>query len=81
VTLYIQEYGIEIAFEDDGIGIAEADLPHIFDPFYRADSSQYVKGHGVGLALTQRIIKLHGGDITVLSEVSKGTEFMVILPF
>ncbi len=81
VTLYIQEYGIEIAFEDDGIGISESDLPHIFEPFYRADSSKYVKGHGVGLALTQRIVKLHGGDITVLSEVGKGTEFMVVLPF
>jgi len=81
VTIYIQENGIEVAFWDSGIGISALDLPHIFEPFYRAESTQYVKGHGVGLALTQRIMKLHGGEIMVSSQVGKGTEFVVVLPF
>jgi two-component system heavy metal sensor histidine kinase CusS len=81
VTIYIQENGIEVAFWDNGIGISALDLLHIFEPFYRAESTQYVKGHGVGLALTQRIMKLHGGEIMVSSQVGKGTEFVVVLPF
>lgn len=81
VTLYIEEKGVEIAFNDYGIGISEVDLPHIFEPFYRAEATQSVKGHGVGLALTQRIIKLHRGNIMVSSRVDKGTEMVVTLPF
>lgn len=81
VTLHVQVHGIRVAFTDHGMGIAESDLTHIFEPFYRAESTQYVKGHGVGLALTQRIIKLHSGKITVTSQVGKGTQFVVMLPF
>jgi len=81
VTLYIQDNAIRIAFVDRGVGIADKDLPHIFDPFYRAEATQSVKGHGVGLALTERIIKLHKGDIRVRSQIGIGTHFIVTLPF
>ncbi|MFN8345014.1 MAG: ATP-binding protein [Spirosomataceae bacterium] len=81
VTLHIQSQGIRIAFTDDGIGIAEKDLSHIFEPFYRAEATQYLKGHGVGLALTQRIIQLHRGKISVTSQLGKGTQFVITLPF
>jgi signal transduction histidine kinase len=81
ITLYIEDQGVEIAFNDQGIGIAEKDLPHIFEPFYRAESTQLMKGHGVGLALTQRIIKLHRGSMAVSSREGIGTEMVVQLPF
>ncbi len=81
VTLSMQENGIQISFVDNGIGINALDLPHIFEPFYRAESTQFVKGHGVGLALTKRIVKLHRGNITTISQVGEGTQFLVMLPF
>jgi signal transduction histidine kinase len=77
----VQEQGISVTFTDHGSGIAEGDLAHIFEPFYRAEATQSIKGHGVGLALTQRIIKLHSGKISVTSQVGKGTQFVVMLPF
>ncbi|MEZ4902427.1 MAG: ATP-binding protein [Spirosomataceae bacterium] len=81
VNLHVQTNGIRIAFIDQGIGISEEDLPHIFEPFYRAEITQNHKGYGVGLALTERIIKLHNGFIRVSSQVNKGTQFVLILPF
>jgi two-component system heavy metal sensor histidine kinase CusS len=81
ITLSMQENGIQISFVDNGIGISALDLPHIFEPFYRAESTQFVKGHGVGLALTKRIVKLHRGNITTISQVGEGTQFLVMLPF
>lgn len=81
VTLYIQEKAIRIVFVDRGVGITQKDLPHIFEPFYRAEATQSIKGHGVGLALTERIIKLHKGDIRVRSQLGVGTHFIVTLPF
>ncbi|HAK78566.1 MAG TPA: hypothetical protein DCM71_17070, partial [Runella sp.] len=47
----------------------------------RAEATQSIKGHGVGLALTERIIKLHKGDIRVRSQMGVGTHFIVTLPF
>ncbi len=68
---------------DTGIGIAEVDLPHIFDRFYRADQSRNksgVEGYGLGLSLAKAIAEAHGGRITVKSRYGKGSTFRVILP-
>ncbi len=81
LTLRAQEDHIRISFSDRGVGISEADLPHIFEPFYRANSTQYVKGYGVGLALTRRIIELHNGRIWVFSQIGLGSQFVVTIPF
>lgn len=67
---------------DNGHGIAATDLPHIFDRFYRADTSrskQNVEGHGLGLSIAQRIIESHQGKITVTSTLKKGTTFTIKL--
>lgn len=71
---------LEIA--DTGIGIAEKDLPHIFDRFYRADVSRSKEhgGFGLGLSLTKRIIEIHKGTVSVKSTPGKGTSFTVKLP-
>ena len=69
-----------IKIKDQGIGISEADLPHIFQPFYRAGNALNHAGFGVGLSVAQRIVQLHNGTIEVKSELQKGTEFTIKLP-
>ncbi|MVM30577.1 HAMP domain-containing protein [Spirosoma sp. HMF4905] len=71
---------VQLTFTDQGYGIPESDLPHIFEPFYRSETTMTVKGHGIGLALTKRIIELHRGLIRVESVVGKGTKFWITLP-
>jgi len=71
-----------LKIKDTGIGIADADLPHIFDRFYQADDShtRHGEGTGIGLALTNELVKLMNGTIAVRSRIGHGTEFEVTLP-
>ncbi|WP_294395451.1 HAMP domain-containing sensor histidine kinase [uncultured Clostridium sp.] len=73
---------IKVKIEDTGKGIKLSDYEEIFKPFYRCDefNIKSENGLGLGLALTQSAIKLHGGEIKVKSELDKGTEFTVIIP-
>jgi signal transduction histidine kinase len=67
---------------DQGVGIPDAEISQIFEPFYRAANSraQGIKGTGIGLASVRQIIDLHGGTISVTSEEHVGTCFTVELP-
>jgi signal transduction histidine kinase len=67
---------VEVAVEDDGIGIASDLLPRLFDPFFSTKEG----GNGLGLALTQQIIRDHGGEIQVVSRVGRGTTFTLSVP-
>ena len=72
---------IEIA--DQGVGIDEKDIPHLFDRFYRADKSRTktnISGYGLGLAIAKQIVDQHNGHISVKSVPDKGTIFAVELP-
>ena len=80
VRISFERGQVRITFSDQGYGISEADLPHIFEPFYRSEITMTIKGHGIGLALTQRIIELHRGSISVESTVGQGTTFRINLP-
>lgn len=71
---------LQVTVSDTGIGIPAQHLPYIFDRFYRVDSSRSSEGIGLGLAIASDIVRLHGGTITVQSEVGKGTTFVVTLP-
>lgn len=70
----------EIAVTDFGVGIAPADLPRIFDRFYRAANAQGFSGTGIGLTLARTIVELHGGAIEVTSSEGAGSTFTVTLP-
>lgn len=74
---------VALSIADAGIGIEKNHLPHIFDRFYRADSSrtkQTVQGYGLGLSIAKKIVDAHKGTISVKSEVGKGTTFILQLP-
>ncbi len=73
---------IELGIEDTGVGISEDELPKVFDKFFRSQDPrvQAETGTGLGLALAQEVVRLHGGQITVESEINKGSTFTVLLP-
>jgi signal transduction histidine kinase len=73
---------VRIAVADRGRGIPAADLPHIFEPFYRgADAvGRQIQGSGLGLALVRRIVEAHGGRVTVASGEREATTFTIVLP-
>jgi signal transduction histidine kinase/HAMP domain-containing protein len=73
---------IELAVSDDGPGIPEDQLDHIFDRFTRGDAglTQRVGGTGLGLAIAKSLVELHGGAIGVSSKVGEGATFRVVLP-
>jgi two-component system OmpR family sensor kinase len=84
VTVSCAPQGQQAVFsvEDDGPGIAEADQPHVFERFYRADQARTgSSGHsGLGLAIAKAIVDNHGGTLTLRSSPGKGTCFEVHLP-
>lgn len=73
--------GPVITVTDTGSGIAERDLPKVFDRFYRADSSrtESTGGTGLGLAIVREIVKLHGGEVTIESQLGVGTTVKISL--
>jgi PAS domain S-box-containing protein len=81
ISLSLKDAGdtIELSVRDTGIGISEAELPHIFERFYRVKDSRgrTHEGTGIGLALVQELVKLHGGTITVESTENVGSRFTV----
>ena len=74
------KHDVTISIRDTGIGISATDLPHIFERFYRCDRSRSEPGTGLGLRLARAISRAHGGDITVMSAVDRGSSFTITLP-
>ncbi|MDI1446394.1 ATP-binding protein [Polyangium sp. 6x1] len=74
---------VELTVEDTGTGVAEEELPRLFDRFHRIQGARARthEGSGIGLALVQELVRLHGGRIEVTSELGKGTKFRVGVPF
>lgn len=77
IQVKYEDYHLVVQVIDKGIGIAEEDLESIFVPFYRGKNQNYKEGNGIGLPLTNKIIKLHKGTLRVDSQVGEGTTFTI----
>ena len=79
----ISEDLLELSVTDTGIGISEEDLKKLFQPFQQADASTSRKyeGTGLGLTMVKRLTELHGGSISVTSEIDKGSCFTICVPY
>ncbi|MBB5321640.1 sensor histidine kinase [Marinobacter oulmenensis] len=75
------EDGLKVTVNDSGPGIAEQDLPHVFDPLYRADNRETPGHAGLGLAIARRIMDMQGGRIRVANRSEGGAAFEITLPF
>lgn len=76
-----REGRVLLSVVDHGVGIAPADLPRVFDAFYRGQAAEGgVAGAGIGLALSRRIVEAHDGQISVTSDQGEGTVFVIELP-
>lgn len=76
----LEEKYLHIYISDTGCGIAQQNIPHIFDKFYQEDQSHAMKGNGLGLALVKKILFLMEATISVTSEVNQGTTFKMTFP-
>ena len=83
ITMTLEDVGgdVRVSLADNGVGISPKDLPHIFDRFYRADSSRNrsTGGSGIGLSIVKSIIEEHGGRVQASSEKDKGTVISFLL--
>jgi signal transduction histidine kinase len=80
-TRTVLPQGVHLTISDPGIGISPADLPHIFDRFYRGRGGTVVSGTGLGLYIAAQIITQHGGTLWAESPAAGGTQVHVTLPF
>ena len=73
---------VELAVSDTGTGIPEDELQHLFERFHRVRGARgrSYEGSGIGLALVQELVKLHGGSVSVVSEIDRGSTFVVSIP-
>ncbi|MGN1443636.1 MAG: sensor histidine kinase [Acutalibacteraceae bacterium] len=78
ITVEKYENYVRILVSDNGCGIAKEDMRHVKDKFYKANNK--VRGTGIGLAVVDEIVRLHGGSLTIESQVGKGTDVTVLLP-
>jgi len=80
VELTHDSSGLTLKVVDEGIGIPESDLKHLFEPFHRATNVGTIPGTGLGLSISRQAVELHGGRIQTESQTGKGTTFTVVLP-
>ncbi|GGK72004.1 ATP-binding protein [Rufibacter glacialis] len=80
VLLSWQEHQVTVQVQDQGIGIPETEIGRVLEPFYRAQNARSRTGTGIGLAMTEKIMRLHGGSIQIESSMQKGTTVTLLFP-
>lgn len=82
IRTFVKQGAIHVSIEDDGCGIPAADVPHIFERFYRVDKgrSRELGGTGLGLSIVKHVVHLHGGEVRANSVQGEGTQIEFTLP-
>jgi len=80
LSVTFSEKNIFLHFIDHGMGMTQEEMDHIFEPFYRADRALGISGYGIGISLSQKIVQLHKGEISLSSVLKKGTVVTIKLP-
>lgn len=80
VLLSVKNHCIIAAFSDNGIGIEKTNMDNIFLPFFRAENAKNIPGNGLGLSLTDKIIRLHRGTLSIDSIINQGTTVTICIP-
>lgn len=80
LQLSAERGGVLFRITDTGIGITPTDQPNLYEPFFRGENVAEIQGTGLGLVVVKRCVELHGGEISVQSQVGLGTTFRVWLP-
>ena len=80
VCISWEDTDILITVKDTGIGIPEEDLPYIYDPFFRASNTEEFEGYGIGLPLARNIIRLHSGELNIISGKKLGVKVEIKIP-
>jgi signal transduction histidine kinase len=80
IVLSKDDNGVQLRIQDRGPGIAEDDLPHIFDKYFRGKATQQTPGAGLGLSVVKAVAEAHGGKVGVKNLPKGGAEFVVLLP-
>jgi signal transduction histidine kinase len=80
VEVHNVRHSLQILFIDHGIGISEEDLENIFEPFHRGSNVVHIKGHGIGLSLVERVVRLQAGTIAIKSVLNEGTTITLTFP-
>jgi signal transduction histidine kinase len=79
-SIQVQPAAIVFHVKDQGRGMRAKDLKNVFVPFWRGDNVRDISGHGIGLPLAEKIIKLHKGTIQINSQLNVGTEVTITMP-
>ncbi|MDC2175207.1 HAMP domain-containing sensor histidine kinase [Bacteroides thetaiotaomicron] len=79
IQIIVNGHLVNIQFSDKGIGIPQEDIDQLFTPFYRGRNKYYIGGNGIGMALVDKIISLHSGEIHIQSQPGIGTQFTISL--
>ncbi|WP_103352137.1 HAMP domain-containing sensor histidine kinase [Amycolatopsis sp. CA-128772] len=80
VTMAAGDGRVRVRVDDEGPGVPEADLPHVFERFYRADAARALPGSGLGLAIVEQVVTQHGGQATAARAGSGGARFDLVFP-
>lgn len=81
LRLSVRSNYVQLCVEDEGMGIPEDFIPHLFEMFQRGQNVQHIGGSGIGLALVKRCVELQQGTVSVQSQIGHGTIFTVLLPY
>lgn len=80
LTATLQDGEVVFSVTDDGPGVPDADLPHVFERFYRVSANEDLPGTGLGLAIVKAVAELHGGRVCAFSTVRRGSKFTINIP-